>query len=298
MSVRASADGGTVGLAEPGSGERAKIRAIATERVFGRGAKAVHALGPLDLTVSEGEFVCVVGPSGCGKSTFLRIVAGLTRPTAGKAEVLANSPNPAAMIFQDYGIYPWKTVEANVRFGLDIRGVPRKEARERARTWLDRMGLGDFANAYPRQLSGGMRQRVSIARALAVEPEILLMDEPFAALDAQLRTILQDELLAICQAERRTVLFVTHSLEEAIVLGDRVVVMSARPGRILAERIPPFPRPRSAEVRESAEFAAFRGELWALLRGEVEADGPGQGTANRPTAEPEAAVATAARKGA
>jgi NitT/TauT family transport system ATP-binding protein len=239
------------------------------ERSFGRGQGALQALGPLNLTVATGEFVCIVGPSGCGKSTMLRIVAGLVRPTAGRVEVRANSAHPASMIFQDYGIYPWKTVAANVRFGLDVQGVPRREGRERARLWLDRMRLADFANAYPGQLSGGMRQRVAIARALAVEPEILLMDEPFAALDAQLRTILQDELLAICQAEQRTVLFVTHSLEEAIVLGDRVVVMSARPGRILAERRPPFPRPRSADVRESAEFAAFKAELWHLLRGEV-----------------------------
>jgi len=247
-----------------------KIRATAIERTFGRGKRTVRALGPLDLTVREGEFVCIVGPSGCGKSTFLRIVAGLIRPSAGEVEVRARSDHPAAMIFQDYGIYPWKTVEANVRFGLDIRGVPRREGQRRARMWLERMHLSEFARAYPGELSGGMRQRVSIARSLAVEPEILLMDEPFAALDAQLRTILQDELLAICQAERRTVLFVTHSLEEAIVLADRVVVMSARPGYILAERVPPFPRPRSAEIRESAEFAAFRGELWRLLRGEVE----------------------------
>ncbi|WP_007511021.1 MULTISPECIES: ABC transporter ATP-binding protein [Pseudofrankia] len=282
MTVQASSEAGGPALA--GLGPRPKIRAVGTERKFGRGARTVHALGPLDLAVGDGEFVCVVGPSGCGKSTFLRIVAGLVRPTGGTVEVRASSPNPAAMIFQDYGIYPWKTVEANVRFGLDVRGVPRGEARDRARTWLERMGLAEFAYAYPHQLSGGMRQRVSIARALAVEPEILLMDEPFAALDAQLRTILQDELLAICQAERRTVLFVTHSLEEAIVLGDRVVVMSARPGRILAERVPPFPRPRSAEVRESAEFAAFRGELWTLLRGEVETGAPAAIAATATTA--------------
>jgi NitT/TauT family transport system ATP-binding protein len=246
-----------------------KISAVDLERTFGRGPSAVRALGPLNLSVNTGEFVCIVGPSGCGKSTFLRIVAGLARPTAGTVEVVARTAHPAAMIFQDYGIYPWKTVEANVRFGLDVQGVPRREGRERARLWLERMRLADFAHAYPRQLSGGMRQRVAIARALSVEPEILLMDEPFAALDAQLRTILQDELLAICQAEQRTVLFVTHSLEEAIVLGDRVIVMSARPGRVLAEVRPPFPRPRSADVRESAKFAEFKGELWQLLRGEV-----------------------------
>lgn len=248
-----------------------KVVARGLERKFGRGDKTVHALGPVDLTVKAGEFVCVVGPSGCGKSTMLRIVAGLIRPSAGTMEIQARSEHPASMIFQDYGIYPWKTVEANVRFGLDIRGVPKAEGRRRARAWLERMRIGDFADAYPGQLSGGMRQRVAIARAFANEPEILLMDEPFAALDAQLRTLLQDELLEICQAEKRTVLFVTHSLEEAIVLGDRVIVMSARPGIILADKRPPFPRPRSADIRESAEFASFKGELWQLLRGEVEA---------------------------
>ncbi|GAA2410726.1 ABC transporter ATP-binding protein [Actinomadura vinacea] len=235
----------------------------------------VHALGPLDLDIATGEFCCLVGPSGCGKSTYLRLVAGLLRPSAGRLEIRATSPDPAAMIFQDYGIYPWKTVLANVRFGLDVQGVPRKEAAARARDWLARLGLTDFADSYPAALSGGMRQRVSIARALAVEPEILLMDEPFAALDAQLRTILQEELLAICDADRRTVLFVTHSLEEAIVLGDRVLVMSARPGRIMAERVPPFGRPRSGDVRNSPECAELKAELWHLLRGEVEPPGRG-----------------------
>lgn len=248
-----------------------KIVANGVERSFGSGDSGVHALGPMDISIDEGEFVCIVGPSGCGKSTFLRIVAGLLPPSKGKVTVAAKSAHPASMIFQDYGIYPWKTVEANVRFGLDIQGVSKSEGRRRARSWLEKMRLAEFADVYPAQLSGGMRQRVSIARALAAEPEILLMDEPFAALDAQLRTILQEELLELCQAERRTVLFVTHSLEEAIILGDRVVVMSARPGRILAERRSPYPRPRSAAVRESPEFAVFKAELWELLRDEVEA---------------------------
>ncbi|WP_425264048.1 ABC transporter ATP-binding protein [Streptomyces silaceus] len=238
-------------------------------RTFGRGSKAVHALGPVDLTIATGEFTCIVGPSGCGKSTLLRTAAGLLRPTSGELRIRTTTPRPAAMIFQDYGIYDWKTVLANVRFGLDIQKVPRREADARARDWLARMGLADFADAYPATLSGGMRQRVAIARALAVEPEILLMDEPFAALDAQLRTILQDELLALTQTTRTTTLFITHSLEEAIVLGDRVLVMSARPGRVIAERRPPFPRPRTGDVRDAPEFTALKSELWDLLRGEV-----------------------------
>ncbi|MET7857203.1 ABC transporter ATP-binding protein [Streptomyces sp. NPDC005318] len=245
------------------------LRAQALTRSFGRGAKALPALGPVDLAIAPGEFTCLVGPSGCGKSTLLRIAAGLLRPSAGRLSIRAASPHPAPMIFQDYGIYDWKTVLANVRFGLDIQRVPRRDADARARDWLGRMGLSEFAGAYPATLSGGMRQRVAIARALAVEPEILLMDEPFAALDAQLRTILQDELLDLTQTTRTTTLFITHSLEEAIVLGDRVLVMSARPGRIIAERRPPFTRPRTGDVRSAPEFTVLKSELWELLRGEV-----------------------------
>ncbi|MEV1062497.1 ABC transporter ATP-binding protein [Streptomyces sp. NPDC050263] len=246
-----------------------KLSARDLTRTFGRGHGAVDALGPLELAVAPGEFTCVVGPSGCGKSTLLRIAAGLLRPSAGTLEIRTSNPRPAAMIFQDYGIYDWKTVRANVRFGLDVQRVPRREATARADDWLARMGLADFADAYPATLSGGMRQRVAIARALAVEPEILLMDEPFAALDAQLRTILQDELLDLTQATRTTTLFITHSLEEAIVLGDRVLVMSARPGRIIAEHRPPFPRPRTGDIRSTPEFTALKDELWDLLRREA-----------------------------
>ncbi|WP_425245224.1 ABC transporter ATP-binding protein [Streptomyces sp. NEAU-NA10] len=246
-----------------------KLEADGLTRVFGRAPHTVEALGPLDLTVAPGEFVCVVGPSGCGKSTLLRIAAGLLRPSAGTLLIRATTPRPAAMIFQDYGIYDWKTVRANVRFGLDVQHVPRREANARADDWLARLGLADFTHAYPATLSGGMRQRVAIARALAVEPELLLMDEPFAALDAQLRTILQDELLDLTQATRTTTLFITHSLEEALVLGDRVLVMSARPGRIIAEHRPPFPRPRTGDIRSTPEFTALKGELWELLRKEA-----------------------------
>ncbi|GGM38861.1 ABC transporter ATP-binding protein [Dactylosporangium sucinum] len=238
-------------------------------RTFGRGSRTVEALGPVSLDVAPGEFVSIVGPSGCGKSTLLRAVAGLVRPSGGRINIRVGSPYPVAMIFQDYGIYPWKRVLENVRFGLDVQGVDRRTADARARYWLERMGLADFAGAWPDNLSGGMRQRVSIARAMAAEPEVLLMDEPFAALDAQLRSLLQEELLEICQTEQRTVLFVTHSLSEAILLADRVVVMSARPGRILLDRTVPFDRPRSPEIRLSAEFSALENELWQTLRVEV-----------------------------
>jgi NitT/TauT family transport system ATP-binding protein len=261
-------------LVEPGIGlpSGVKIAARDVERFFGgAGTERVHALGPLDLDIAEGEFVCIVGPSGCGKSTFLRMVGGLIRPSAGSIDIAARSDRPAAMVFQDYSIYPWKRVIDNVRFGLDVAGVKKKEGNERAKRYLAKLGLADRARSYPATLSGGMKQRVAIARALTVEPEILLMDEPFAALDAQMRQILQDELLELWQADRRTVLFVTHSLEEAILLGDRVLVMSARPGRILASKKVPFPRPRAAEIRKSHEFSELQAELWDLLRGEVEA---------------------------
>ncbi|WP_413254034.1 ABC transporter ATP-binding protein [Streptomyces decoyicus] len=265
--------------AEPSAARPPALRARALTRSFGRGSAALAALGPVDTEIAPGEFVCLVGPSGCGKSTLLRIAAGLLRPSEGELEIRASTDRPAAMIFQDYGIHDWKTVLANVRFGLDIQCVPRKEADARARSWLARMGLADFAGAYPAALSGGMRQRVALARALAVEPEMLLMDEPFAALDAQLRTLLQDELLDLTQTTRTTTLLITHSLEEALVLGDRVLVMSARPGRIIAERRPPFGRPRTGAVRDTPEFTALKAELWQLLRNEVDGSATAQPTA-------------------
>jgi NitT/TauT family transport system ATP-binding protein len=256
---------------DDGSTAAAKISARGVERYFGTSGERVHALGPLDLDIADGEFVCIVGPSGCGKSTFLRMVGGLIRPSAGRIDIAARTARPTAMVFQDYSIYPWKKVLDNVRFGLDVAGVKKAEGNRRARTYLGKLGLADREKSYPDTLSGGMKQRVAIARALAVEPEILLMDEPFAALDAQMRHVLQDELLELWQSDRRTVLFITHSLEEAILLGDRVLVMSARPGKIIASKKVPFERPRSAEVRGSAEFAELQAELWDLLRSEVEA---------------------------
>lgn len=248
-----------------------KVEAIGVGRSFETRRQAVKALDSIDLTIREGEFVCLVGPSGCGKSTLLRIFAGLLRPSDGVARIHPRSDvgPAAAMVFQDYSIFPWKSVLANVRLGLDLAKVPRKEANERARHWTHRLGLEQFEDSYPATLSGGMRQRVSIARALAVEPEVLLMDEPFAALDAQLRTILQDELLALWQDDRRTVIFVTHSLEEAILLGDRVIVMSSRPGRIIGDHRVDFERPRSGDLRATPEFAAFQQRVWEQLREEV-----------------------------
>ncbi len=249
------------------------ISARGIERTFAdRKHRVVHALGPIDLDIAEGTFTCIVGPSGCGKSTFLRVIAGLVAPTAGTMTVRTRKTDqpPMAMVFQDYSVYPWKTVEANVMFGLRSVGKSKGEAREITAHWLARTGLSDFATAYPGTLSGGMRQRVSVARALALNPAILIMDEPFAALDAQLRRILQDELLALWQEQNQTVVFVTHSLEEAVILGDRVLVMSSRPGRIIELVDVPFERPRSGEVRGDPVFGAIVADLWSHLKGEVE----------------------------
>jgi len=252
-------------------GGPAKISIRDAGRKFVAGTTTVHAFGPIDHDIADGEFVCIVGPSGCGKSTLLRIIAGLLRPSTGSVEVRPRSTHtPTAMVFQDYSIFPWKTVEANVMFGLAVAGLSRSESRQRARDWLTRLGLIDFAKAYPATLSGGMRQRVAIARALAVEPEVLLMDEPFAALDAQMRLVMQEELLRLWEADRRTLIFVTHSLDEALLLGDRVLVMSARPGKIIADIRVPFPRPRDGAVRGTAEFASLQQEIWELLRVEVQ----------------------------
>ena len=249
------------------------VRSRDLECVYGIGTKrSLHALGPVSIQVARGEFVSLVGPSGCGKSTFVRVLAGLTPPSAGELTIrpTGTAETAIATVFQDFGIFPWKTVLANVELGLRVRGESRRAARNRARDWLQRLGLTDFAGAYPHQLSGGMRQRVAIARALVVEPDILLMDEPFASLDAQLRELMQGELLRICEQDQRTVVFVTHSLDEAVVLSDRVLVMSARPGRVIVDRPVPFARPRDPEIRGSAEFADFREELWFRLRTEVQ----------------------------
>ncbi len=248
------------------------IRAV--ERDFAADSGVVHALGPIDLEVRESEFLCIVGPSGCGKSTLLRILAGLLNPTRGRVELVHRDPTRplTSVVFQDHSVLPWKSVEANVRYGLDLRGdLDRAGRRARARHYVKMLGLEGFESAFPDALSGGMRQRVAIGRAMAVEPEILLMDEPFAALDAQMRTVLQDDLVDLWESDRRTVIFITHSIEEALFLGDRVIVMSNRPGTIRAEIDVPFPRPRRHDLRGSADFAALHEEIWEILRVEVDA---------------------------
>ena len=231
------------------------------------------ALQPTDLTVEPGEFVAILGPSGCGKSTLLRIVAGLDRPTGGSVTLdgmPVTGPGPdRGMVFQSYTLFPWLTVAQNIRFGLAERGLPEDQQRAIAEKFIARTGLKGFENHWPRQLSGGMQQRTALARALANDPEILLLDEPFGALDHQTRELMQELLLEIWEADRKTVLFVTHDIDEAIFLANRVVVMSARPGRIKADVTVPLPHPRDWTVKTTPDFAALKARLMAEIREEV-----------------------------
>jgi ABC-type nitrate/sulfonate/bicarbonate transport system ATPase subunit len=231
------------------------------------------ALQPTSLTVAPGEFVAILGPSGCGKSTLLRIVAGLDQPTAGTVALdgtPVTRPGPdRGMVFQSYTLFPWLTVERNIRYGLEERGLPEAEQRAIAARFIDRVGLRGFENHWPRQLSGGMQQRCALARALANDPEILLLDEPFGALDHQTRELMQELLLEIWEGDRKTVLFVTHDIDEAVFLAGRVLVMSARPGRIKAEVPVPLPYPREWTVKTTPEFGALKARLMAEIREEV-----------------------------
>jgi NitT/TauT family transport system ATP-binding protein len=233
----------------------------------------VTAFRKLDLVVHDSETLCIVGPSGCGKTTLLRAIAGLTGLSGGRLLVagmpVKGPPRGVAMVFQQFGLLPWKTVLDNAAFGLRLAGAPPSIIRERVSHYLDLVGLGGFENSYPYQLSGGMQQRVGLVRALAVNPSILLMDEPFASLDAQTREILQEELLRIMERpeERKTMVFITHSIDEALLLGDRVAVMSARPGRIKEMIGLPFGRPRDVEAaRADPRYAELRAHIWHELQ--------------------------------
>lgn len=233
----------------------------------------VVAIEELSLEVYAGEFVSIVGPSGCGKTTALRIMDGLVPADGGRVlvnDVEATEPRPeCGFVFQDFGLYPWRTVTANVEFGLELRGMGAEERRSRATSFIDLVGLAGFESHFPHQLSGGMQQRVGIARTLAIEPEILLMDEPFGSLDALTRRIMQFELLRILGSQRpTTAVFVTHDLEEALVLSDRVVVMTRRPGRCKEIVDVPLDRPRTPEVLDSHEFIDLRRHLWRSLNEE------------------------------
>jgi NitT/TauT family transport system ATP-binding protein len=229
--------------------------------------KSLVAIENMDLDVPDGAFVSLLGPSGCGKSTFLKIVNGLLLATAGEIKLhRVAKGREDAMVFQDASLFPWYTVVDNVAYGLVCAGVPRKEARKRALPFIDLVGLGGFADKYPYQLSGGMQQRANLARALAVDAAILLMDEPFAALDAQTREVMQAELLRIWNAARKTVIFVTHQIDEAVYLSDRVVVMAARPGRVVADIAIDLPRPRALSVKRTPAFARYEEQIWGLIQ--------------------------------
>jgi NitT/TauT family transport system ATP-binding protein len=231
----------------------------------------VRALAEVNLTVRENEFLSIIGPSGCGKTTLLRLIDGLIPYDSGKIVINGKpvtAPGPdRAVVFQTFALLPWRTVLANIEFSLELRHIAPKQRTEIARDCLTRVGLADFAHHYPHELSGGMQQRAGLARALAVKPAILLMDEPFGAVDAQTRQLLQEELLELWQRERKTVIFVTHSMDEAVYLSDRVVVMTPRPGKVAEVLDVPLPRPRVAEaVRRNGKFVDLTNYIWDTLK--------------------------------
>ncbi len=231
------------------------------------------AIQNLSLDVEANELLCILGASGCGKSTLLSLFAGFAMPTSGKillrGEPITGIDRRCGMVFQSYALFPWKTVRQNVEFPLRMRGIGRRERRELAEQYIQMVQLTGFADHYPAELSGGMQQRVTIARSLAADPEVLLMDEPFAALDAMTRQVMQTELLRIQEASGKTVVFITHNLDEALVLGHRIVVMSARPGRIKTIFDNDLPRPRDVPVQTSAAYAALKSRIWEHVEEEV-----------------------------
>jgi len=244
----------------------ATVTLTGVSKVYGRGGTAVHALDQVSLTASPGEFTCLIGASGCGKSTLLNLVAGLDKPTAGQIAVGGR----VALMFQEPGLFPWLTAAGNIELALRARGAAKAERRAKAAELLETVHLGGFGKKRPRELSGGMRQRVALARALAQDADVLLMDEPFGALDAMTRDLLHDELDRVCQGRNLTVLFVTHNVREAVRLGDRVVVLSSRPGRIIAEYQVPIDRPRRID---SAPVAELAGTITDRLREEMSRHG-------------------------
>jgi NitT/TauT family transport system ATP-binding protein len=245
-----------------------KIAIAGLGKRFNTGTQTVVALDPIDLRIREGEFICVVGPSGCGKTTLLRILAGLEQPSSGEVRIQRRDKTRplSSMIFQESSVFPWMRVRDNVAYGLDIRRMDRARRDGIVDHFLGLTGLSKFADAYPHQLSGGMKQRVSVARAFANDPEVLLMDEPFAALDEQTKIVLQQELLRLWSETRKTVLFITHSIDEALVLADRVLVLSGRPGRLIADIPVTFARPRLVhELKSDVHFGALWRRIWDLL---------------------------------
>jgi len=250
-----------------------EIRSLSKSFAETAGPRMAPVLDRIDLVVRENQFVCLLGPSGCGKTTLLRILAGLAEADSGTVAIsgrrVEKPGQDCSMVFQNYGLLPWCTVMENVEFGLKIRRVPRRRRREISQARIDQVGLTGSEKLYPHQISGGMQQRVALARAFAKDPRVLLMDEPFAAVDMGTRERLQDELLTVWSMTRTTVLFVTHSIEEAFYLGDRVIVMQARPGRIVADIATDLPRPRSEAVKGLERFVALTRQARGLLRPEA-----------------------------
>ncbi|CAN5510086.1 ABC transporter ATP-binding protein [soil metagenome] len=253
-------------------GQRGRIVIDDLHKVFPSAAGDVVALGAVNLTIHEGEFLCLVGPSGCGKTTVLRTLAGLERQTSGtiRSTIEAGGRPMSSMVFQGHGVFPWMTVLDNAAFGLAARGVDKAERYRIARDYLARLGLDAFEKAYPRQLSGGMLQRVNLARAFANDPAILLMDEPFGALDEQTKILAYEDLLQLWEGTKKTVVFITHNLDEAIILGDRVAVIGRRPGRVKDIVDVKLPRPRNVlDMQNDKEYVEIRRRIWDSLREEV-----------------------------
>lgn len=243
-----------------------KVVVEKVRKVYQSSRGEVVALNDTNLTINNNEFICVVGPSGCGKTTLLNILGGLDEPTSGEIRIdgkpISGPSAERGIVFQQYALFPWLTVRQNVEFGLKLKKVGKGERKEIAEKYIESVGLKDFANSYPKELSGGMKQRVAIARAYAVNPKLLLLDEPFGALDAQTRTQLQVELLNTWEQEQKTCFFITHDVEEAVLLANRVVVMSARPGRIKTIIDIDLKHPRTQETRMSKEFNDIKNEIW------------------------------------
>ena len=250
----------------------AKIVIKGLHKTFKTRRGRTEALGGIDLTIGDSEFLCIVGPSGCGKTTLLRILAGLETQTSGEVTIARDGQDRPlnSMVFQEHSLFPWMTVLDNAAFGLEMRGMAKRERYDKVMAFLEVVGLTRFRDHYPNQLSGGMKQRVSLVRAFVTDPEVLLMDEPFAALDAQNKVMLQDELVRIWEASRKTVVYITHSIEEALALGDRIVVMTSAPGRLKETIDVGFQRPRDIfQIRATPEFGAITARIWNVLETEV-----------------------------
>jgi NitT/TauT family transport system ATP-binding protein len=253
------------------------LQASGIKKSYAKNGRPLEILDVERFAAREGEFITIIGPSGCGKSTFLHIMGGFIKAEAGRIEVYGrevSDPGPdRGMMFQEFSLFPWKSVAGNIAWGLEVQGLPKQAIEETVGRYLDMIGLSDFRNHYPAELSGGMKQRTALARVLAFDPKVLLMDEPFGALDAQTRELMQEELMRVWERTRKTIVFVTHDIEEAVYLGDRVVVLTARPGRIREEVKIDLPRPRGLEIKKSIQCHEYRNYIWDMIRSESRTSG-------------------------